>query len=174
MRFVLVLLAVLMLTGCGSLQKSDGTSLEVSDYGERLENGSVEPVDPSMAEETTAPAGAVIMTAEFPEYPAGTKEITLTYTYVGEPGFSAFYGPYYWEAEVYENGKWRKIPFKPNETIPDLGGELGSPEQYPESSEQSWTYELTRLDYEFHPGRYRILKEFGGVMYAAEFEIVEG
>ncbi len=173
MRFVLVLLAVLMLTGCGSLEKSNGTSLEASDYGERLENGSVEPVDPSMAEETTAPAGSVIMTTEFPEYPAGTKEITLTYTYVGEPGTSASYGPYYWETEVYENGRWRKIPFKPGETIPDLGGELGSPEQYPESSEQSWTYELPRLDYEFHPGRYRILKEFGGVMYAAEFEIVE-
>ena len=167
MRFLLVFLALMMLTGCGS-------SLEVSEYGDQLDNGTVEPVDPSMEKETEAPAGAVVMTTEFSEYPVGTNEITLIYTYVGEPGDSVSYGPYYWDAEVFINGKWRKIPFKTGETIPDLGGELGSLEQYPESNEQSWTYELTCLDYEFHPGRYRILKEFGGVMYAAEFELVEG
>ncbi|MBQ8643017.1 MAG: hypothetical protein IJ480_12470 [Clostridia bacterium] len=167
-RYILILLCfTVFLTGCG------GTALEKSQYGERLENGSVEPVDPSVTGETEAPAGSVVMTTEFPEYPVGTEEITLIYTYVGEPGTSASYGPYYWEAEVYVSGKWRQIPFKPNETIPDAGGELGSTTNYPECAEQAWTYELTRLDYEFHPGRYRILKEFGGVVYAAEFEMVE-
>ncbi|MBR5445675.1 MAG: hypothetical protein IKV57_06110 [Clostridia bacterium] len=166
MRFVFVLLAMLMMTGCSS-------SLEVSEYGERMDNGSVElvePLDPSMDKETEQPAGAVVMTTELPEYPVGTNEITLLFSTDVKSAFIT-YGEY-WYAEVLENGKWYRIPFKPDETIHDIAYILGEQWEYYNGS-ASMTHELSRLDYDFHPGRYRILKEFGGVMYAAEFEMVE-
>lgn len=164
MRFVVALLAVLMLAGCS------GNTLEKSEYGDRLENGCVEPVDPSVEKETEAPAGAVKMTTEFSEYPVGTNEITLLFDTDLKSGFIT-YGEY-WYAEVYDKGEWRQIPFKPNETIHDIAYILGEQWEY-YNGYASMTHELSRLDYEFHPGRYRILKEFGGVMYAAEFELVD-
>ena len=167
MRFVFILLAMLMLAGCG-------TDLEKSAYGDTQDNGVAEPVDPSMAEETEVPAGVVEMTTEFAEYPLGTKEITLFYTYMGEPGTMVGYGPYYWDMEVYLDGKWRQLPINGVQTTPDLGGVLGNvPEDEYTPAASSWTYDLSTYDYDFHPGRYRILKEFGGTMYAAEFEIVD-
>jgi len=173
MRFLLILLVLLMLTGCrSSLEISDNgeQSLEVSDYGERLDNGSVEPVDPSMEKETEQPAGAVILSTAFPEYPVGTEEITLLFSTDVKSAFIT-YGEY-WDAEVLKDGKWYRIPFKPDETIHDIAYMLGEQWEY-YNGVASMTHELSRLDYEFHPGRYRILKEFGGVMYAAEFELVE-
>lgn len=165
MRFVLVLLAALMLTGCG-------VELEESVYGDTQENGVAAPLDPSMEMETEVPAGAVVMTTEFAVYPMGTKEIKLFYTYMGEPGTMVGYGPYYWDMEVYLDGKWRQLPLNGLQTTPDLGGVLSNTPDG-DSSESSWTYNLSKYDYDFHPGRYRILKEFGGTVYAAEFEMVE-
>jgi len=167
MRFVLALFLVLLLTGCG-------TDLENSVYGDAMENGVAEPVDPSLSEETDVPAGVVVMTTEFAEYPVDTKEITLFYTYTGEPGTSVNYGPYYWDLEVLLDGKWRQLPLNGLQTTPDLGGYLGNiPEDEYTPAASSWTYALSKYDYDFHPGRYRILKEFGGTIYAAEFVMVD-
>ena len=164
MRFVLVFLAVLMLTGCG------GETLEKSVYSNTQENGVAEPLDPSMEMETEVPAGSVVMTTEFPEYPVGTEEIKLCFSTDVRGAFISY--SEYWNMEVYKSGKWYAIPFKPNETVHDLGYILGEQWEYYEGH-ATMIHELTRLDYDFHPGRYRILKEFGGTMYAAEFEMVE-
>ena len=168
MRFVLVFLAVLMLTGCG------GETLEKSVYSNTQENGVAEPLDPSMEMETEVPSGSVVMTTEFPEYPVGTKEITLFYTYTGAPDTMVGYGPYYWDLEVWQDGNWRQLPLNGLQTTPDLGGYLGNlPEDEYTPDHSSWTYDLSKYEYDFHPGKYRILKEFGGTMYVAEFEMVE-
>lgn len=167
MRFVLALFLALLLTGCG-------TDLEKSVYGNTLENGVAEPVDPSMAEETEVPAGVVEMHTESAEYPVDTKEITLFYTYTGEPGTMVGYGPYYWDLEVYADGEWQQLPLNGLQTTPDLGGSIGNiPEDEYTPLTSSWTYDLSKYDYDFHPGQYRILKEFGGTVYAAEFVMVD-
>ena len=179
MRFVIGLVILLLLVGCTSVPGGSGNPAEsesqasapvLSGYGERLDNGSVEPIDPSMTQETEQPAGTVVMSTEFPEYPVGTDKITLLFSTDVKSAFIT-YGEY-WNCEVYTDGAWRQIPFQPNETIHDIAYILGEQWEY-YNGVATMTHELSRLDYEFHPGRYRILKEFGGVMYAAEFSLIE-
>ena len=56
----------------------------------------------------------------------------------------------------------------------DLGGSIGNvPEDEYTPLTSSWTYDLSKYDYDFHSGQYRILKEFGGTVYAAEFSMVD-
>ena len=158
MRFVLVLLAMLMLTGCGSLEKSA--------YGDTSTDYTVHPAQPadwSAALETEQAAPIVFRSIPL-EYPVGIDEITFSMYYYGEDMKNA---PVYtddWILEVRKENVWYVIPLKNDaETSGNLQS-LGT-------EEETFSIDLSRFDYRFGAGLYRLLKQFDSVTYAANFSI---
>ncbi len=152
---------------------SCGPVLEESLYSE-AENGTValledEAVEPTV-EATFVPWPS--LQTELAVYPVGTTEIKLLADFpdleVDDNERQWF--DYHWTLEVWQDDKWREVPGPFMETIPD--GQV--------SWDKEFTIDLTKYDYEFSPGQYRIVKELspdtdmynGAPVYlAAEFSI---
>ena len=158
MRFVLVLLAMLMLTGCGSLEKSA--------YGDTSTDYTVHPAQPadwSAALETEQAAPIVFRSIPL-EYPVGIDEITFSMYYYGKDPEKA---PAYtddWILEVRKENAWYIIPLK-------NGVQTSGKLQYLGTEEETFSIDLSRFDYRFGTGLYRLLKQFDNVTYAANFSI---
>lgn len=158
MRFVLILLSVLMLTGCGGLEKSA--------YGDASTDYTVQPAQPadSSAVLETEQAAPIVFRSIPLEYPVGIDEVTFSMYYYGEDPENA---PAYtddWILEVRKENSWYVIPLKNNaETFGKL--------QYLWTKEEIFSIDLSRFDYRFGTGHYRLLKQFDSVTYAANFSI---
>ncbi len=167
--YVLLLIlgsCIVMLSGCGP-------TLVESNYSE-AENGTValledEAVEPAV-EATFVPWPS--LQTELTVYPVGTTEIKLLADFpdVEVDDGERQWLSYDWTLEVWQDDKWREVPGPFMETIPD--GQV--------SWDKKFTIDLTKYDYEFAPGQYRIVKELspdtdmynGAPVYlAAEFSI---
>lgn len=158
MRFVVVLLAVLMLTGCSNLEESA--------YGDASTDYTVQPAQPadSSAVLETEQAAPIVFRSTPLEYPVGIDEITFSMYYYGEDPENA---PAYtddWILEVRKENSWYVIPLK-------NGAETSGKLQNLGTEEETFSIDLSRFDYRFGTGHYRLLKQFDSVTYAANFSI---
>ncbi len=118
------------------------------------------PLTPSNAE--IAADGAVTLKTQFDKYSPDIEKIS--FFIINNTSDELSYGsPYSLETEV--DGEWCKIPYKPNTAWNDLG--------YLLMANAKNTDALSFGIFDFKPtvGKYRIVKEFNGKSYTAEFEL---
>ncbi len=188
---VILYIVLLVLACCITALTGCGVKLEPSSYGEAV-GDVVAMADMPLTEDMKASITDISvpvephMYIEQSVYPVGTTEIKLILEMPEndvEPNPDMEYKlwhqqgaqfDYYKSMEVYQNGQWYKIPPPPMETTPDILLHISRGEQY------SFPIDLTEYDYDFVPGRYRILKDiqptndvvdYAEVTMAAEFTI---
>ncbi len=114
--------------------------------------------------EAVAQSEEIVMTTQFPVYDKSIDEIHVTI--INGSAEEIDYGVP-WEMEVFQDGQWMAIPFVP-ETVWTEPLYLMMP-----GGTDQFIVRLDLLDYRFHEGEYRVLKEISGQMYAAAFAIGE-
>lgn len=97
-------------------------------------------------------------------YPLDVEQLTVTITNHTDAEIS--YGTYY-SIEIFQNDQWHAIPFAEDFGFNDIAILLAPGKAQKES------IDLQASDFVFTEGRYRLVKELGGQVYSAEFELIK-
>ena len=106
--------------------------------------------------------GTVVIATDKQSYQRNTASIT--YTVSNESGAEVYYGMSYC-IEMQRGGKWYQLPFKEDTAWIAIAHRLDSGES------QSYDVELSLFKQRLSRGNYRLVKQIGEKMYAAEFSV---
>ena len=123
---------------------------------------SLDPTPYSQDDFGTTSAGGISVATERKTYGTGTSEIS--YTVVNSSADQVYYGVSY-SIEKKEQGQWYQMPFRDDTAWIAIAYQLDA------GQSQTYTADLSLLKNSLSAGEYRLIKQIGEKVYAAEFTL---